>query len=389
MLFLINTGSEALAISDSGIRSKADRTLGYYNRQASYDDWEGLGLRWMGSEITSRLAASSAASASDYARLLLGQMAAGEPAVTINATIATLQGMQKPTGDFNSAGASSLNQTIWPLISLNCAAVNGFTVNFDEEAAAAYIAGEQTGSGAFDESGWGADVDSTAHALIALAPYKDDYPQAIEKALTYLKSQQDVSGGFQSWGSVSPDSTAAVIEALVALGYDPQVPPGSGWQGNIVEALLGYQLKTGAFYAPWAVGTPNSITTRSALLALGDLVQEKSKYLNIMPSASSLALTVTTNGDLHLDGDASINVKIDNVSSDTISFLLIAALYDTSNELMQVYSSIGETVAGDTAINVEYGLSLPSSGDYEVRIFAWDDWTNRTPLTSTTYIPID
>jgi hypothetical protein len=56
---------------------------------------------------------------------------------------------------------------------------------------------------------------------------------------------------------------------------------------------------------------------------------------------------------------------------------------------MQVYSSIGESVAGSGETNVEYGMSLPSSGNCEVRVFVWDDWTNRNPLASATYIPLN
>lgn len=387
-LMLFGMVSSTLAVSAGDIRSKADLTLSYYNQQASYDDWQGLGLRWLGIEIAPKLAASTAASASDYARLLLGQIAASQPTAAVNSTIATLQGMQSPAGHYNTVGADSLNQTIWAVIALNCAAQNGYAVSYDEAGAAAYIATQQSAGGGFDESGWGVDVDSTAHALIALSSSKADYPQAIDKALTYLKSQQDAAGGFQNWGSVSPDSTAAVIEAIMALGYDPQSPPGAAWKGNMVEALLGYQLESGAFYAPWASGIANPITTRSALLALSDLAQNKSKYINAMPATNALALTVVNNGNLHPDSDASITVKVNNASAANIDLLLIAALYEKTNGKMQVYSSVSQSIAALGVINAEYGLSLPAQGQYELRIYAWNNWTDRTPLSSVTIIPI-
>ena len=46
----------------------------------------------------------------------------------------------------------------------------------------------KTGGG-FDESGWGVNVDSTAHALVSLVPYREqaDVKPAIDKALEYLK----------------------------------------------------------------------------------------------------------------------------------------------------------------------------------------------------------
>ncbi|MGE5390721.1 MAG: prenyltransferase/squalene oxidase repeat-containing protein [Deltaproteobacteria bacterium] len=389
ILMLFGMASSALAVSAGDIRSKTDLTLSYYNQQSSYDDWQGLGLRWLGSEVAPKMAASSTTTASDYARLLMGQIAANRPAAAINATIATLQGMQNPSGDFNTAGAASLNQTIWAVIALNFAAKNGYTVSYDETDAAAYIAAQQNAGGGFDESGWGFDVDSTAHALIALSSHQADYPQAIQSALTYLKSQQDSSGGFQSWGSVSPDSTAAVIEALMVLGCDPQSPPGTGWKGNMVEALLSYQLNSGGFYYPGVPDTANSYTTRNALLALGDLAQNKSKYLNALPATGSLALTITNNGKLHPDSDASVTIRVNNASGSNIDFLLIAALYEKANEKMEVYNSVSQSIAALGVINAEYGLSLPAAGNYELRIYAWNNWTDRTPLASVTIIPIE
>ncbi len=388
MVLMLYSFSPALAVSDSDIRTKADRLLSYYNQQAACDDWEALGLRWLGTEIAPKRSTGDTQTASDYARNLLGQIAAGATAAAINADISTLQGMQEADGDFNTPGAASLNQTIWPVIALDCAASNGFVVNYDQAKAAAYIAARQDASGGFDESGWGVDVDSTAHVMIALAPYKNDNSGVIDNCLAYLKSQQAASGGFQSWGNVSPDSTAAVIEALVALGYAPQHPPGVGWQGNMVEALLSFQLPSGAFNAPWALGQVNAMVTRNALLALGDLVQLKSKYQNGMPVTSGLAITVNKNGTPRLDGDASITVKMDNASSNSIGFLLIAALYDTSLEKMNVYSSIAQSITGNSQLETDYGLSLPASGSYEVRVYAWDNWTSRTPLASPTIIPL-
>lgn len=384
-IFMLSGIIPALAVSDGDISNSAVKLIGYYKQQASCDDWEWLGLRWLDARMAPKLVSSDATIASDYARKLLGQMAAGESAMTINASIATLEAMQGAGGDFNTAGAASLNQTIWPVISLDAAACNGYAVTYNKAKATDYIAANQDASGGFDESGWGVDVDSTAHVLIALAPYKGSYAGVVNNALAYLKTQQDASGGFQSWGSVSPDSTAAVIEALKALSIDPR-NPGAGWQGNMVEALLGYQLASGAFYAPWAPGTANAMTSRNALLALGDLVQGKSKYQNAF--TSGLIMLVTRNNPPRLDSDASITVKVRNASGDSKGFLLIVGLYDKSLEKMNAYSAISQSLTANGELETDYGLTLPASGNYELRVFAWDNWINRTPLASPTVIPL-
>lgn len=68
------------------------------------------------------------------------------------------------------------------------------------------------------------DVDITAAALLALAPYQKEagLKPVIEKALEYLKKVQQASGGFASLGAENAESSAQVILALCALGIDPQ-----------------------------------------------------------------------------------------------------------------------------------------------------------------------
>jgi len=380
--------SPALAVSGDGIQTAADKLISFFNQQADLqkdaltgNDWQKLGLRWLGSEVGPKQAAGQLSNASDYARDLLGQIAAGAPTATINAKIAALQGLQDANiGSFNTPNNASLNQTIWSVIALDYAADNGFAVNYNKTKALTYIVSQQDAGGGFDESGWGVDVDSTAHALIALAPYKASYPTVIDKALAYLKIQQVNSGGFQAWGGVSPDSTATVIEALIALGEDPQNPSGTGWKGNMVETLLTYQQASGSF--------GNAYTNHSAILALSDLVKGKSKYQNALPATSGICVTVTVNGMPKLDSDAGISVKLQNAFSTSKNCLVIAALYDKSSGKLNAYSSINQTISGNGEFLTDYGVSLPSSGNYELRIYIWDNWTDRTPLVSPTIIPL-
>jgi|GEM_PF-6781043 len=377
--------SPALAVSANDIQNATDRVLSYYSQQASCNDWETLGLRWVGAKMAPHLASANATKASDYARKLLGQIAAGESNTNIETSIAALQGLQGVNGDFNTPDNNTLNQTIWSVIALNCAAANGFNVTYDRVKAAQYIADNQDASGGFDESGWGVDVDSTAQTLIALAPYQANYSVKMNQALAYLRNQQAASGGFQSWGSVSPDSTAAVIEALIALGYDPQNPPGAGWQGNMVEALLSYQVTSGGFSNPVDPNKADSYTTRNVLLALGDLINGKSKYQNPMPRGLFISLTKSTP---RLDSDATITALVRNTGNESQEFLLIAGVYDTALERMHVYSAMSQSIKGNSELELTYGLDLPASGSYQLRVYAWDNWTNRTPLASPAIISL-
>ena len=68
------------------------------------------------------------------------------------------------------------------------------------------------------------DVDMTAMALQALAPYKsrNNVTSAIESALAFLSKKQNPEGDFLGFkNTVSSESTSQVIIALTALGIDP------------------------------------------------------------------------------------------------------------------------------------------------------------------------
>ena len=73
---------------------------------------------------------------------------------------------------------------------------------------------------------------------IALAADKDAKAETIDRALGYLREQQMDSGGFGGWGSESPDSTAAVIEALIALKTNLLADEWIKNGKNMVDALL-------------------------------------------------------------------------------------------------------------------------------------------------------
>ncbi|MCQ2751886.1 MAG: hypothetical protein MJ189_02145 [Coriobacteriales bacterium] len=67
------------------------------------------------------------------------------------------------------------------------------------------------------------DADSTAIVLSALAQYKSQTgaDSVISNALAYLKTKQDSQGNFDSGWGASAESNSAVVNALCALGIDP------------------------------------------------------------------------------------------------------------------------------------------------------------------------
>ena len=90
------------------------------------------------------------------------------------------------------------------------------------------------------------DTNSTAFALMALAAVGDHSLDA--KALAWLKTQQQPDGGFAYQGSPSdPDSTALVLQALVAAAQDPGSAAWAQVGKSAVMYLLATQDASGAY----------------------------------------------------------------------------------------------------------------------------------------------
>ncbi len=134
------------------------------------------------------------------------------------------------------------------------------------------------------EGGWswsgdpapgGADTNSTALAIQALiAAGVPAGEAAIQNALAYLHTQQNDDGGFpyqkpSPWGTdTDANSTAYVIQALVAAGEDPEGPSWTRNGKTPLHALLNLQLPSGAFLWQAAVPGENALATYQAIVAL-------------------------------------------------------------------------------------------------------------------------
>lgn len=105
------------------------------------------------------------------------------------------------------------------------------------------------------DGGWAlngktSDVDITAMAIQALAPFyeESDVKATVDKALTFLSKNQLKSGDFKSWGVRSCESVAQVITALSALNIDVQTDQRFiKNKKTLLDALMLYRLKDGSF----------------------------------------------------------------------------------------------------------------------------------------------
>ena len=94
-------------------------------------------------------------------------------------------------------------------------------------------------------SEWGESVQTTSNMIVGLSFYQQSDPEAaaaVEKALAYLSAAQLEDGGFDAYGSGADSNTAAmVVLALAAAGVDPDADARFVKNGvSALDALLSF-----------------------------------------------------------------------------------------------------------------------------------------------------
>ncbi len=128
----------------------------------------------------------------------------------------------------------------------------------------------------------GPDTNSTALAVEGLAAEGALTSAVSSRALSFLTAGQDTDGGWSYYpntnatpGSTDPDSTAVVIQALLALGESPTSATFAQGSATPVSALLSFQLTSGTgsggLFFPPAPAPADIIATYEAIPALAGL----------------------------------------------------------------------------------------------------------------------
>ena len=171
-------------------------------------------------------------------------------------------------GENNSVGKQGLNGWIFALLTLD---TMGYKTpegaEFDRERILDEIVSSQNADGGFSLSKGESDIDITAMALQAIAPYyndfsRDDVRKSADKAVEYLSGKQDSSGTF---GSAEADSQVTI--ALCSLGIDPEADSRFVKKSDLLTALLSYQNSDGGFSHEKG-GDSDELATGQALCAL-------------------------------------------------------------------------------------------------------------------------
>lgn len=147
--------------------------------------------------------------------------------------------------------------------------------SYDREDILNYLIGKERPEGGFALGGSALDVDVTAMALQAMAPYeKTDrrVAQVIARGLDALGAAQQPKGDFRENASSanSAESTAQVLVALCALGIDPlQDSRFISSQGKtVLDGLERYYLAGGGFCHQLSESTADVLATQQGIYAL-------------------------------------------------------------------------------------------------------------------------
>lgn len=208
----------------------------------------------------------SANKATEWHRMTLAYLAAGGDATNIDGHNLIADGVYN-RGKTADLGVQGINGLIWGLLALDALRYDIPENAYESRAdLIKRIMALQLQDGSFSLNQKTANVDLTAMAISALAPYynsseKQQYTlkttnkkieksvrEVVEQALSWLSENQQNSGDFSSEGTANLESTAQVAVALTALQID--VEEDERFIKNdhtVIDAMMNYENEDGGF----------------------------------------------------------------------------------------------------------------------------------------------
>lgn len=207
----------------------------------------------------------SSAKSTEYSRMILALSSLGK-----NAKNTAGYDLYSGLSDMSFVTKQGLNGSIFALIALDAknTAPRG---NVTRQALIRKIIAAQNSDGGFSLSAAAdSDVDVTAMALQALAPYKciPKVSSSIESALSFLSKKQNSDGSYTSYGNKNCESACQVVIALCTLDISPNTDSRFVKNGKSVYAsVLSFGLPDGSFKHVADKGA-NLMATEQALCAM-------------------------------------------------------------------------------------------------------------------------
>lgn len=230
----------------------------------------------------------------------------------------------------NSIGQQGVMSWVFGLHLLN----NGYTSNsYSLTAVKQKLVSLQLSDGGWAVTGSNSDIDVTAMALQALAPYYNSdssVKTAVDSALILLSNRQKRTGDYASYGVCNPESTAQVLVALSSLGIDCKADSRFIKNGNTLFDGIGlYQLSNGSFCHKEG-GSTNSTATVQVFYSMVSYLRMKNGQsgLYILDARNPSGLQVPENSST---SESSGNTASGNTTSGNQQFAEQNTSNSTSN----------------------------------------------------------
>ena len=169
-----------------------------------------------------------------------------------------------------SIGAQGLNGWIYALLTLDASKAQvPKDAKFTREDMIQAIVSAQEPDGGFGLAEGSSNIDITAMALQALAPYADDHAQVIESGLHYLSNAMNEECLYTFYGDESAESSAQVVLALCALGIDPDEDARfTKGEHTLLSGLARFRREDGTYGHTLSDEQGDYLATAQTLLAL-------------------------------------------------------------------------------------------------------------------------
>lgn len=202
----------------------------------------------------------------EYSRVVLALTAIGKDPTDVAGYDLTA-----PLADFDRTVWQGINGPVWALIAMDSgnyefAAAPEGAVQGSREAYLSYLLENRLPDGGWGLTPGGAsDVDLTAMALQALAPYGDraDVAQAVDGALEWLSGRQGESGAYAAC-----EATAQVLVALCELGIPLDDPRFVKNGATVRDGLMTFRLEEGGFRSRQGDEGMSLMSTEQAFYAM-------------------------------------------------------------------------------------------------------------------------
>ncbi|MDD4571761.1 MAG: hypothetical protein PHN47_04680 [Clostridia bacterium] len=224
--------------------------LGYTVPQSYYDNY----YKTLVKTLQEKQGNLSSTKYTEYSRIILALTAIGKDVTNVGG-----YNLLEKLADFNNVKKQGVNGPVFALLALDShdyeiPKVAGVKVQTTRQMLIDYILSKEITAtngkvGGFSLDGISADADITGMVIQAFSNYREQpkVEAAVQRALSVLSELQKTNGGYGTGGMENPESTAQVLLALTALGFDPQTDKRFIKDNTVPDGLMAYYITGGGF----------------------------------------------------------------------------------------------------------------------------------------------